>query len=261
MKYRSTVLRYIGLSLMSLLLVISSALHAADDKNVKALVTVTEQRTLSQQMLKSYMLVVLKVRVRNSKKELAASAGRFEELTGVLTASLPESSRNSGKAVSATWQKLKPLYASLNTKGDSVDNIYKLSEQLLGELDQLTAELDSTVNDGFLINLSARQEMISQRLAALYNMMYWGYYSDYRDNYNAMLASFEEAMVILKDRQDNTPGITKGLFDVESQFRRFKAASDISTGTYVPAMIVRSADKISKRMNEVTEQYQNIAAN
>lgn len=124
---------------------------------------------------------------------------------------------------------------------------------------QKTTELiikASGENTSEIINISGRQRMLSQRLAALYMLQVWGVEDpEFKNKLYATLDEFEKALKILHQSKRNSPEINTGLAKVKRLYMWFEVMGRSKSGKYVPAIISKSSDKILKEMNTITNLY------
>lgn len=98
--------------------------------------------------------------------------------------------------------------------------------------------------------------MLSQRLAALYMLQVWGVKDpEFKNKLSDTLDEFEKSEETLLKSSLNSPEINAGLDKVKKLFKWFKVMGRSKSGKYVPAIISKSADKMLKEMNTVTNLY------
>jgi len=99
--------------------------------------------------------------------------------------------------------------------------------------------------------------MLSQRLASLYMLKVWGVGMDDSDLKKAM-EQFSAAQKKLEAFPKNTEEINKGLSAVKKDFMFFEVLGVSKSKKYIPSLIARSSNKITKKMNEVTKLYEDV---
>lgn len=97
--------------------------------------------------------------------------------------------------------------------------------------------------------------MLSQRLASLYMLKVWEVGMDDAELKKAM-EQFSAAQTKLEAFPKNTEEIKTGLAAVDKDFMFFEVLGVSKSKKYIPSLIARSSDKITKKMNEITKLYE-----
>lgn len=256
-----TKIKIINLKALSILLcslLMSVSLSASELKSdAQAIAAAVQQRTLSQQMLKYYILSGLGVRSRKADQALQASIGQFEHNQQQLLAYVVDNnSRQQINQLEQSWQQIKPQYQVRPAKQQLLA-LYAANDQLLDQTEQLIQVLQQSNHSeaGVLIDLSGRQQMHCAQLSALYGMMAWGYENQARSSYLAVYERFTETLTALNGAPENTPLISHSIKALERQIARVKATAEASQETYIPGLFDRSIAKVSAKVNELEQEY------
>jgi len=217
------------------------------------------QSMLTQRMLKNYVLIGMGVRARKAQEELSTSINAFDsQIAELLYFARDDLSREHLRNVNKLWKELKPYYLSPPNRSD-VQDLRERTEELLRTSDKvvLSFQRQTDFDSAYLAGLSGRQAVLSQRIAALYSLMAWGYEKQYLESYKTSYNQFSDALAFMEASQINTPFINKALYQVKRQFRRFAFSGKRDNGhiAYAPALINHSAEKILERINQVTGLY------
>ena len=216
------------------------------------------QRMLTQRIVKAYSLMGQDVRYRVAKKQLHIAVSLFEKQLNELTA-FPANAAVTQELnrVGELWEPVKQI-ATGKVQRSMAPQLRKMSEDLLKSTHEVVVllEASSGTNTGRLVNLAGRQRMLTQRMASLYLLQSWGFDDhQYKADYQQAVDEFSSALKELQAARENTPEITAGLKAVAQNWEVFKMSGKMREGNYIPALVVRSLDKILNRMNEITGQY------
>jgi len=236
-------------------------LSAADLKPVssaeEAITLASELRMLSQRLYKNYVFSGLNVRARKANNELQQALHQFDRSLARLTAYAHNDHQTVRcHTLQQAWLKIRPIYLAQPEKG-KVSQLQQLNKTLLrASYANVTAFMiygDSQY--GQMVNLAGEQTMLSQRIAALYGLMSWGFESEFKPSYEKVEKDFNHNLEILFENLINTPKVDRSLDRVKRQFSRFSRASNMDESIFVPALIDRSAEKMLQEMLEVTQMY------
>ncbi len=261
-------MRKIGTGLVAVVLfclLATTSGHAAGAISLEeAINQAGRQRMLTQRMVKAYALIGQRVSVGRAYDQLDASVVLFgKQLSALRSVADSAEEKASLKKVERLWRRFKKAVTAKpdRKKAPGVD---KLAEATLKEADRFVGLLEKRSGKaaGHLTNLAGRQRMLSQRMAKFYVLRSWGLdLPAYREGFDTAVDDFENALRGLKNSEENTDAITRGLDDVTRQWHLFGLSKVVGSGRFVPSLVTRSMDKILDRMNTLTAEYANLGKN
>ena len=215
-----------------------------------------KQRMLSQRMMKDYSMIGMNIKFGNPSQELDKSSKLFTKTLQELIA------YSKDKASSEDLAKVKTLWTPLKTKllatpeKTKVVEIFALVEALLSASNKATNSITATSKEstGEIINISGKQRMLSQRLGSLYMLKVWNVGMDETKLQDA-IKEFSTAQEKLLSFPKNSEDIKNGLLAVNKDFMFFEILGASKSKKYIPSLIARSSNKITKKMNDVTQLY------
>lgn len=217
-----------------------------------------KQRMLTQSMLKNYTMSGMNITFGEPDKKLQQNINLFDEAIKELEAlQLNAQVNDSLSNVQQLWLPIKKILHASPEK-EKVSALQKDLDVLLAACQQTTELIATSSGEqtSDIINLSGRQRMLSQRLAALYMLQVWGIADpEFKDKLNATLDEFGNAQTTLLQSKQNTPEINTGLAKVKKQFKWFEVMGRSKSGRYVPSIISKYSDKILNEMNVITSLY------
>ena len=215
-----------------------------------------KQRMLSQRIMKNYSMVGMSMKFNDPSKQLQQSVDLFNTTLQELIA------YSKDKVSSDDLAKVKTLWTPLKTKllatpdKTKVVEIFESVEALLSASNKATNSITATSKEstGEIINTSGKQRMLSQRLGSLYMLKVWDVGIDESKLQDA-IKEFSTAQEKLLAFPKNSEDIKNGLLAVNKDFMFFKILGASKSKKYIPSLIARSSNKITKKMNDVTQLY------
>jgi len=211
---------------------------------------------LSQRMMKSYSMIGMSMKYNNPTEELKASSELFTTtLEELMKFSKDKASSDALAEVKTQWEKVKPELMVVPNKEKAVE-LFASVDKLLATAHKATNAIAATSKEstGEIINVSGKQRMLSQRLGSLYMLKVWEVGMDEAKLQDA-IKEFAAAQDKLLAFSKNTPEINKGLNEVKKDFMFFEVLGASKSKKYIPSLIARSSNKITKKMNDVTKLY------
>jgi hypothetical protein len=225
------------------------------------------QRMLSQRMAKAYLALGQGVRSDQADKVMADSMALFDRQHVELKAFAPN------PEIRATYERLEVQWGAYKTAlvgaapskagGEAVlqasARVLELAHQGTGQLEQVSGR-----PLGKLVNISGRQRMLSQRMAAMYLGASWGVQADAATKaLDQAREEFTKAHALLKAAPESTSAIRADLDLAEQQFAFFDAAlRTLRSGGVNPrsqSEVFTSSERILQVMDGVAGQFARLA--
>ncbi|WP_027859560.1 type IV pili methyl-accepting chemotaxis transducer N-terminal domain-containing protein [Marinobacterium jannaschii] len=229
----------------------------------EAIASASELRMLTQRMYKDYIFAGLNVRARRARQDLKQAMALFEtELARITLFAHNDNLKTRATELKDAWLSIKPIYSKSPDKG-RVAELRDLNIALLkaSHTNVTTLMVFGGSRFGRMVNLAGEQTMLSQRMAALYGLMAWGFEKEFEDIYNIVEKDFGYNLEVMMDHPINTSRVDRKLKKVKRQFASFGRSSKNGSRTYVPALIDRSAEKMLEEMLDVTNLYADLSSN
>lgn len=216
------------------------------------------QRMLTQRMVKSYLQIGQRVKLGVAFEQREKAAELFEvQLAELKVFAKTDDEKKTTNMIYALWGPMKEIMMSEPTK-DGAEELEELTEVVLSASHKLVLLLVKRAGSkaGHLVNIAGRQRMLTQRMAKFYLFQSWGMQRpEYVEGYVAAEKEFRAALIELKSSPINTAEIKTALKSVDKSWKVFSLSKLVGADQFVPAIVVRSLDKILGKMNTITAMY------
>jgi len=219
------------------------------------------QRMLSQRILKTYSMIGLDVNPLTARDQMEKAINLFESQLVELEAYAPNEQVKKGLVrVRKLWGPYRQAVSGTVNRDEALE-LFRVSGELLGACHQVVLQLQdlSTTNAGYLVNISGRQRMLSQRLSMLYMYHTWGFKNAEIRSLSLQLKNeFNGALTELTAAGENTPELKKQLKKAATEWRLFKHGLDDAEEKPIPYIVNLAGDKLLNTMNDITALYTNL---
>ncbi len=217
-----------------------------------------KQRMVTQRLLKDYAMVGMNMTQGNPAADLKAMIELFDDdLMRLKTLNTEGEIAKSLAHTEALWSPIKTVLSG-SPDAKKVVRLQKDLDRLLAACHENTQLLTqaSGRKSGEIINLSGRQRMLSQRMAALYMLKAWKIEDpEFLAKLNQSMTEFSEAHGKLESSPLTTAEIKAHLKQVKKAYAWFEMMGRSKSNHVIPSLINKSANTILSEMDAVTVLY------
>lgn len=249
------------IKLITILIILSYSNLLAKEKNIKTIELIDiagKQRMLSQRIAKDYLYIHKQIAVNKTEKELKASLDIFFKAQKTLIYSIEdEEIKNLLDFVEISSDELnKTIHKPFSIENAQL--ILDLTESILEGSQYIVDSLKNSIKkeESRIIEISGKQRMLSQRIAKYYI----AYQSGIKDkntlrSMKKTLNEFDKNLNRLLLNKSNTPLIKDKVDNINRLWKiAYRFYKNIEKGG-LPLIVFNTTDKITKKMNEITELY------
>jgi len=225
------------------------------------------QRMLSQRMAKSYFAEGLGVEPELAGRTLSASMALFDRQLVELKVFSPRPEiKSTYGELESIWSDYKAALVGAKPAKPQAETVLALATKVLALANQGTGQLEKVSGRpvGRLVNVSGRQRMLSQRMAAFYLSASWGVQvAASKAELDKARDEFVAAHALLKNAPEATPAIKAELELADAQFGFF----DTALRTLQPGKpdahhmtnVFTTSERILQVMDGVTGMYSKLS--
>jgi len=231
------------------------------DEKVKLINIAGKQRMLSQRIAKDYLYVHKNIAMSKTERELKHSLKSFFKSHKLLTEVIKD--EEISNLLNFVELSSNDFNQTIN-RPFSLDNaqlVLDLSESMLEGSQYVVDSLKSSikVEESKVIEIVGKQRMLAQRIAKYYI----AYQTGIKDantvrSMKQSVSEFDKNLNILLINKENTPLISEKINQVNKLWKIVhKFYNNIEKGG-LPLIVFNTTDKITKKMNEITQLYLDI---
>jgi hypothetical protein len=224
-------------------IIFGSMLYAVEIVNLNQAVNLAgKQRMYTQRMLKDYAMVGMNNTFGNPGEDLNQTIADFEDhLVSLISYNQDEKTAKALQEVNAKWKDIKKNLTA-KPKKENAEKLQVMLDELLKLADNATNAFANQTGQksGEIINISARQRMLSQRMAGLYMHKVWGVEDpQFRQKLDDSMKLFKESLEKLEKYEGNTKEINELLAKVKRSFRFFEMMNK-SSNRFIQHLFIRN---------------------
>ena len=255
MNYINKIVKDIGIVIT---LIIFFLTQSFANSNAELINIAGKQRMLSQRIAKDYLYMWKNIATSKANRQMKKSMEEFLSAHKKLLVSInnPEI-KNLLDFVALSSDDFKDI-ASKDFCLDNAQLIIDLSETMLEGSQYVFDSLQKSfkIKEADIINISAKQRMLSQRIAKYY-ISYQSGIKDKNtvDMMKKTVKQFTNNLNILMKNSSNTPQINRKLAEIDKLWKIVhKFYNNIEKGG-LPLIVFNTTDNITKKMDEATKMY------
>jgi len=247
-------------TIVSICIILSSTNLSAQERNekVKLINIAAKQRMLSQRIAKDYLYIHKNIATNKTKKELKISLDIFFKAHKILVSSIKdEEVKNLLDFVELSSNDFNKTIHQKFTL-DNAQLILDLSESMLEGSQYVVNSLKDSIKleESKVIEIAGKQRMLAQRIAKYYIAYQIGIKDENTvRSMKQTVIEFDQNLTLLLSNKKNTPLLRKKVDEINKLWKIVhKFYNNIEKGG-LPLIVFNSTDKITKKMNEITQLY------
>ena len=256
-----TIIKTISIITIFILFSFSNLFAQKESSKTELINIAAKQRMLSQCIAKDYLYIQNNFALSKTAKELQSSLKIFFESHKVLVHSIHNKKiQNILKIVEINSNDFNiTMHQTFTLENAQV--ILDLSEAMLEGSQYVVESLKKSikVEESKIIEIAGKERMLAQRIAKFYIAYQIGIKDEnIVKSIKSTVLEFHKNLDLLLNNRNNTPLIKKKLNEVNKLWKIVdKFYNDIEKGG-LPLIVFHTTDKITQKMNEITQLYLSI---